>query len=99
MALEQMSLPFLTMTSGGITYKLFGVVTNLDWDGSDVIRFHDGRCGKCEEAHKMLKEDFGGGKMPSSEIGANAAWWQIADEPCVGDEANSAGWSVGEASD
>jgi hypothetical protein len=78
MALEQLSLPFQTMTSGGITYKIFGVVTNLDWDGGDVIRFHDGRCGKCEEAHKILKEDFGGGKMPSSEFGANAAWWQIA---------------------
>ena len=75
---EQLSLPFQTMRSGGITYKLFGVVTNLDWDGGDVIRFHDGRSGKCEEAHKVLKEDFAGGKMPSNEFGANAAWWQIA---------------------
>jgi hypothetical protein len=75
---EQMSLPFQTLSRGGVTYKLFGVVTNLDWDGSDVIRFHDGRCGKCEEAHKILKEDFAGGKMPSNEFGANAAWWQIA---------------------
>jgi hypothetical protein len=55
---EQLSLPFQTITSGGITYKLFGVVTNLTWDGADLIRFHDGRCGKCEEAHKVLKEDF-----------------------------------------
>jgi hypothetical protein len=75
---EQLSLPFQTVSCGGMTYKLFGVVTNLDWDGGDVIRFHDGRCGKCEEAHKVLKEDFAGGKMPSSEFGANAAWWQIA---------------------
>jgi hypothetical protein len=75
---EQLSLPFQTMISGGVTYKVFGVVTNLGWDGSDVIRFHDGRCGKCEEAHKVLKEDFAGGKMPSNEFGANAAWWQIA---------------------
>jgi hypothetical protein len=75
---EQLSLPFQTVSCGGVTYKLFGVVTNLGWDGSDVIRFHDGRCGKCEEAHKVLKEDFAGGKMPSNEFGANAAWWQIA---------------------
>jgi Transposase DDE domain group 1 len=75
---EQLSLPFQTVSRGGVSYKLFGVVTNLDWDGNDVIRFHDGRSGKCEEAHKVLKEDFAGGTMPSNEFGANAAWWQIA---------------------
>jgi len=75
---EQLSLPFQTVSRGGVTYKLFGVVTNLNWNGDDVIRFHDGRSGKCEEAHKVLKEDFAGGKMPSNEFGANAAWWQIA---------------------
>ena len=75
---EQLGLPFQTICSAGVNYKVFGVVTNLDWEGGDVIRFHDGRCGKCEEAHKVLKEDFAGGKMPSNEFGANAAWWQIA---------------------
>jgi hypothetical protein len=74
----QMSLPFQTMSRGGLTYKVFGVVTNLGWDGAAVIRFHDGRCGKCEEAHKILKEDFAGSVMPSNEFGANAAWWAIA---------------------
>ena len=74
----QLSLPFQTMSRGGVTYKVFGVVTNLDWYGGDVINFHDGRCGKCEEAHKILKEDFAGGTMPSGEFGANAAWWSIA---------------------
>jgi hypothetical protein len=75
---EQMSLPFQTIVRGGVTYKVFGVVTNMDWEGGSLIRFHDGRCGKCEEAHKILKEDFAGGVMPSGEFGANAAWWAIA---------------------
>lgn len=74
----QMNLPFQTMSRRGVTYKVFGVVTNMDWDANAVILFHDKRCGKCEEAHKILKEDFAGGKMPSSEFGANAAWWAIA---------------------
>ena len=74
----QMSLPFQTIFRGGVTYKVFGVVTNMDWEGGSLIRFHDGRCGKCEEAHKILKEDFAGGVMPSKEFGANAAWWAIA---------------------
>lgn len=76
--LDQLSLPFQTMSKGGLTYKIFGIVTNLDWAGDAVIAFHGGRCGKCEEAHKILKEDFAGGVMPSNEFGANAAWWAIA---------------------
>jgi hypothetical protein len=75
---EQLSLPFQTMTKDKVTYKIFGLVTNLDWDGNAVITFLNGRCGKCEEAHKILKEDFAGGVMPSKEFGANAAWWAIA---------------------
>jgi len=75
---EQISLPFQTMNRDGVTYKVFGVVTNMNWDGGGVIRFHDARCGKSEEAHKILKDDFAGGRMPSSEFGANAAWWAIA---------------------
>jgi hypothetical protein len=66
------------MTKGEVTYKVFGIVTNMDWPGDEIIRFHDGRCGKAEEAHKILKEDFAGGQMPSDEFGANAAWWAIA---------------------
>lgn len=75
---SQISLPFQTMSRDGVTYKVFGVVTNMDWEGGTLIRFHDGRCGKSEEAHKILKEDFAGGTMPSGEFGANAAWWAIA---------------------
>jgi hypothetical protein len=75
---KQPELPFQTMQRKGVTYKIFGVVTNMDWDGEKLIRWHDTRCGKCEEAHKILKEDFAGGKMPSGEFGVNAAWWQIA---------------------
>jgi hypothetical protein len=75
---DQLSLPFQTMTKGQVMYKVFGVVTNMKWSGNDIIRFHDGRCGKAEEAHKILKEDFAGGVMPSDEFGGNAAWWAIA---------------------
>lgn len=77
MDVEQLGLPFQTMSKGALTYKIFGIVTNLDWAGDAVIAFHSGRCGKCEEAHKILKEDFAGGVMPSNEFGANAAWWAI----------------------
>ena len=71
-------LPFPTEEFGSKgRYKLFGVVTNRDLPGADVIRWHRERCGKSEEAHAVMKHDLAGGTMPSGLFGANAAWWTI----------------------
>lgn len=72
------SLPFPTfdIAEQG-RYKLFGVVTNRDIPGDELIFWHRGRCGKSEEAHGVMKEDLAGGKLPSAEFGENAAWWAI----------------------
>ena len=77
---DQIELPFPTMTMGrdGVVYKIQALVTNLDRDGDDVIRWYRGRCGKSEEAHSILKEDLAGGRLPSGKFGANAAWWAFA---------------------
>jgi hypothetical protein len=76
--LTQPALPFPALQSGGRTYKLHGVVTNiLDWDGEDVFHFLDDRMGKSEQAHAVMKYDLAGGKLPSGYFGVNAAWWQI----------------------
>ena len=32
---------------------------------------------KDEEAHLIMKEELAGGKLPSGELGKNAAWWAI----------------------
>jgi len=71
------SLPFQTITLDETQYKLFGIVTNMDWEGGKLIRWHHERCGKSEEAHSVMKEDLAGGRLPSSHFGANAAWWWI----------------------
>ena len=71
------SLPFQTITFDETQYKLFGIVTNMDWEGGKLIRWHHERCGKSEEAHSVMKEDLAGGKLPSSLFGVNAAWWGI----------------------
>lgn len=73
----QQALPFQTMEMGGCPYKLFGVVTNRDLPGEELIRWYRGRCGKSEEAHSVMKEDLAGGKLPSGAFGENAAWWWI----------------------
>jgi hypothetical protein len=56
-------------------FKLFGVVTNLDRVGDEVIWWLRERCGKSEEAHAVMKDDLAGGCLPSKYFGANAAWW------------------------
>ncbi len=74
---EQRELPFQTLKMNRIEYKLFGLVTNLDWEGSRLIQWQHERCGKSEEVHKVMKEDLAGGTLPSGDFGENAAWWAI----------------------
>jgi len=70
-------LPFQTMERDTVRYKIFGIVTNRDIPGNELINWHYERCGKSEEAHSIMKEDLAGGYLPSSLFGANAAWWWI----------------------
>jgi hypothetical protein len=68
----------LTLMSEKV-YKVFGVASNiLDQAGDEIIFWHRGRCGKSEQAHDILKNDFGGSHVPSHLFGVNAAWWNIA---------------------
>ena len=73
----QQSFPFPTFQLNSQRYKLFGLVTNTDWEGEKLIHWQRQRCGKSEEAHSVMKEDLAGGKLPSGDFGENAAWWWI----------------------
>jgi len=75
--MPQQSFPFPTLQMDLQHYKLFGLVTNMDWEGERLIHWHRERCGKSEEAHSVMKGDFAGGKLPSGDFGENAAWWWI----------------------
>lgn len=68
---------FPTMTMSFKNYKVFGLVTNMDWAGDDLICWYHKRCGKSEQAHGVMKKDLAGGKLPSKDFGQNAAWWWI----------------------
>jgi hypothetical protein len=70
-------LPFPAMRMEKKSYKVFGVVTNRDLEGNELVNWLHKRCGKSEEAHSIMKGDLAGGKLPSSEFGGNAAWWWI----------------------
>ncbi len=73
-----LELPFPTIEISKQRYKLTAIVTNLDWQGEELIHWYRQRAGKGEEVHSMMKEDFSGGKFPSWYFGVNAAWWWIA---------------------
>jgi hypothetical protein len=74
---EDKEYPFPTLSMDKNKYKIFGIVTNMDWEGGDLITWLYKRCGKSEEAHSVMKEDLAGGKLPSDDFGVNAAWWWI----------------------
>ena len=68
--------PVMQMPNQG-WYKIRGIVTNRELPGDEVVRWYYERCGKGEEVHSVLKEDLAGGRLPSGQFGANAAWWAI----------------------
>jgi len=72
---SQIELPFPTMDIDDRRYKVFGMVTNMDWEGEKLIHWLHERCGKSEEAHAVMKDDLAGGKLPSDDFGENATWW------------------------
>ena len=69
----------LLAAMGGCNYihHAFGMVTNMDWEGEELIHWYHKRCGKSEAAHAVMKDDLAGGKLPSADFGAYAAWWWI----------------------
>ena len=74
--------PFPTQELSEGKYKVFGVVSNMDWAGEDLLRWLYERCGKSEQAHAVVKNDLAGGTMPSGKFGANAAWWWVSVLAC-----------------
>jgi hypothetical protein len=74
---DEKQLPFQTMHMDRVKYKVLGIVTNMDWDGQELIQWHYKRCGRGEQAHSVMKEDLAGGTLPSGDFGENAAWWWI----------------------
>jgi len=74
---DEKKLPFQTMLKDSVKNKVFGIVTNMDWDGQGLIEWHYKRCGRSEQAHSVMKQDLAGGTLPSGDFGENAAWWWI----------------------
>lgn len=60
-----------------VIWRHFSVVTNMDWRGDRLLRWHREKQGTVEHGHGVLKNDLGGGVLPTGKFGANAAWWRL----------------------
>lgn len=61
----------------GTDRRHFAVVTNLDWAGDEIIRWHRLKAGTIEHAHDVMKNELAAGCFPSGKFGANAAWFRL----------------------
>ena len=59
------------------SWRHFSVVTNMEWRGDRLLRWHREKQGTVEHGHGVLKNDLGGGVLPTGKFGANAAWWRL----------------------
>ena len=74
---EEQEPPFPYYEGGEVRYKISGLVTNMDWEGEELIHWSRKRCGNSEQFHSVMKGELCGGKLPSGKFGANACWWQV----------------------
>jgi hypothetical protein len=54
------------------------VLTNLDWNGAQLLNWHREKAGTVEHVHDEVKNALGGGHMPSQHFAANATWFKVA---------------------
>jgi hypothetical protein len=57
----------------------FAVLTNRwEWKAARLIEWHREKAGTIELVHDVIKNDLGGGVLPSKYFGANAVWLRLA---------------------
>lgn len=56
----------------------YAVLTNLDWAGDRLLKWHREKAGTVEHVHDEIKNALGGGHMPSQHFAVNAAWFKFA---------------------
>jgi len=64
--------------SDGREVKHLAVVSNReDLSVEDLLRWHWQKAGTIEHTHGVIKNELGGGIVPSQRFGANAAWFRL----------------------
>jgi hypothetical protein len=60
-----------------LRWRHFAVVTNMDWDGKRLLRWHREKQGSVEQGHRVLKNELAAAPLPCGRFGANAAWLRL----------------------
>jgi hypothetical protein len=63
----------------GTDRHFHAVITNQEKiDGGRLLEWHREKAGTVEHTHDEVKNELGGGHVPSQRFGVNAAWFKIA---------------------
>lgn len=63
----------------GTDRHFHAVITNeKGWDGARLLQWHREKAGTVEHTHDEVKNELGGGHVPSQRFGVNSAWFKIA---------------------
>jgi hypothetical protein len=62
----------------GSDRKHHAILSNLDWPGAQLLQWHREKAGTIEHTHDEVKNELGGGHMPSQRFAVNAAWFKMA---------------------
>jgi hypothetical protein len=65
------------LTPDEYRWRHYAVVSNMDWNGERLLRWHREKQGTVEHAHGVMKTELAAGTLPCGRFGANAAWWRI----------------------
>lgn len=61
----------------GSRVKHFAVVTNMDWRGDRLLRWHWEKAGTIEHAHDVLANELGAGVVPSKHFNIDATYFRL----------------------
>jgi hypothetical protein len=67
-----------SLFANGSEREHFAVVTNLDWEGGQLLDWHREKAGTIEHVHDELKNGLAAGHMPSQRFAVNAAWLKLS---------------------
>ena len=62
----------------GSDRRFHAVVTNLETQGGPLLDWHRQKAGTVEHTHDEVKNELGGGRMPSQRFGVNSAWFKLS---------------------
>jgi hypothetical protein len=62
----------------GTNRHFHAVVTNQKMDGGRLLDWHREKAGTVEHTHDEVKNELGGGHVPSQRFGVNSAWFKIS---------------------